>query len=106
MAKDRRKLTNFEQRTLGLLKNVPSGKVITYAKLAEWVGAPKAARAIGNALHKNPDAPKIPCHRVVKSDGTLGGYAGGHQRKIALLKKEGIKIEKGKVVDFKKDAIF
>lgn len=95
-------LTEFEKKVLALLKKVPRGKVTTYARLARRAGSPLAARAVGNAMHKNPDAPKVPCHRVVKSDGTLGGYAGGHARKISLLKKEGVLLKNGKVVDFEK----
>ncbi|HHX58874.1 MAG TPA: MGMT family protein [Candidatus Moranbacteria bacterium] len=98
-------LTDFEKKVLKLLKKVPRGKVITYSKLAKMAGSPRAARAVGNALHKNPDAPVVPCHRVVKSDGALGGYAGGWRRKTKLLREEGVVVKNGKIVDFKKIAV-
>jgi O-6-methylguanine DNA methyltransferase len=72
--------------------------VISYKDIAEIIGCPRACRAVGNALHKNPWAPQVPCHRVVKSDGSIGGYAGGVKQKIALLKKEGIRIIKNKII--------
>jgi methylated-DNA-[protein]-cysteine S-methyltransferase len=95
-------LTEFEREILRLLHKIPRGKVTTYGEMARAVGRPGAARAAGNALHKNPDAPRVPCHRVVKSDGNLGGYAGGTKKKIALLAAEGVVVENGRVVDFRK----
>ena len=83
------------------LRQVPKGKVTTYQSLAQATGNTKAARAIGNALNKNPDAPHTPCHRVVRSDGSLGGYALGLKAKINILKKEGIEIKRGRI-DLKK----
>lgn len=73
------------------LTKIPKGKTITYAELAKRVGKPLAVRAVGNAVGKNPLLEKIPCHRVVRSDGKLGGYSGkgGVKRKLELLKKEG-----------------
>lgn len=62
----------------------------------------KAYRAVGNALNKNPFAPKVPCHRVVSSDGSIGGFASGAMKKIELLKSEGIKVKGGKIQDFEK----
>lgn len=79
---------------------IPRGKVSTYAAVARFIGRPKAARAVGNALHINPFAPKVPCHRVVKSDGQIGDFAGGVKRKIAILKREGVKCAQGKIVDW------
>ena len=71
---------------------IPRGKVKTYAQIAKAIGKPKAFRAVANAVSKNPYAPKIPCHRVIRSDGKLGGYSakGGLKAKKSLLKKEGI----------------
>jgi methylated-DNA-[protein]-cysteine S-methyltransferase len=72
----KRLLTQFQQLCYQTLKNqVPAGKVITYARLAKLIGNPKAYRAVGNAMNKNPFAPEIPCHRVVKANGDLGGFA-------------------------------
>jgi len=94
------KLSNFEKLVLKMIKKIPRGRVATYKKVAQAIGRPKAARAVGNALGKNPNAPRIPCHRVVKSNGGIGGYAKGVARKIKFLSEEGIRMEKGKVVDF------
>lgn len=93
-------LTKFEKEVLEEVKKIPTGKVIIYQDVAKKIGNPKAVRAVGNALNKNPNAPNIPCHRVVRSDGSMGGYKGGFKKKIALLKKEGIKIKQGKIVNF------
>ena len=86
---------------LATLNSIPKGRVVTYKDIARLVGAPAAYRAVGNAVGKNPDAPKVPCHRVVASDGTLGGYSGGLPVKIRLLKKEGVEIRNGRI-DLKK----
>jgi O-6-methylguanine DNA methyltransferase len=97
-----RLFSEFEKAVLKKLEQVPMGRVTTYRNLADAIGKPKAYRAVGNALNKNPNAPDVPCHRVVKSDGALGGYAGGTRRKIRLLRNEGVLIAKGKVADFEK----
>ena len=83
--------TPFQVKVWKYLKTIPKGKVITYKQLAKAIKMPKAARAVANACAKNPYAPKIPCHRVIRSDGTLGGFsaAGGIKAKKNLLKKEG-----------------
>ncbi|KKS32454.1 MAG: Methylated-DNA/protein-cysteinemethyltransferase [Parcubacteria group bacterium GW2011_GWC2_42_12] len=93
--------TEFDKKVWRALKLIPHGRVTTYKEIAKFIGKPKAARAVGNSCHKNPDAPRVPCHRAVKSDGQLGGYARGARKKIILLKKEGIEIEKDKIKDFK-----
>ena len=84
-----------------LLCRIPMGKVTTYKAIAIALGKPNAARAVGNACNRNPSAPKVPCHRVVKSDGGIGGYAKGVKRKSVLLEGEGIKIKGGKIMRFK-----
>jgi methylated-DNA-[protein]-cysteine S-methyltransferase len=84
------------------LKKVPRGQVTTYKILAKAGGRPQAARAIGNILHKNPDAPRVPCHRVVKTSGEVGGYASGQKKKIRLLRAEGVIIQKGKIINLEK----
>ena len=84
-----------------LLKKIPQGKVTTYKELAKQLKT-KGYRAVGQIVGANPNAPKVPCHRVVRSDGGLGGYAFGLPKKIAILTKEGVKISDGKVVDFEK----
>lgn len=81
--------TPFEKAVWKALLRIPPGKVKTYSGLAKEIGHPKAARAVGNALSKNPLAPLIPCHRVVAASG-LGGYSGGLEKKRRLLEKEGV----------------
>ncbi len=82
-------LTGFQQAVLRAACRIPTGEVRTYRWIASQIGRPRAVRAVGNALSRNPFAPRVPCHRVVRSDGSLGGYAGGQRRKRALLLKEG-----------------
>ena len=86
--------TPFQVKVWKYLKTIPKGKVITYKQLAKAIRMPKAARAVANACAKNPYAPKIPCHRVIRSDGGLGGYSGsgGIRQKIRLLRSEKVKI--------------
>ena len=92
----------FSHAVWSVTKKIPKGKVATYSGIARIIGRPKAARAVGNALHVNPFAPVVPCHRVVKKSGQIGGFAGGVKKKIKLLKKEKIKVIKGKIVNFSK----
>ena len=83
--------TQFQLKIWSYLKKIPKGKLKTYAKVAKAIGKPKAVRAVANAIGKNPFPPKIPCHRVIRSDGKLGGYSakGGIKTKKKLLKNEG-----------------
>ncbi len=97
--------TNFEDKVYEVVKKIPRGRVMTYKQVAKLVGRPKAWRAVGNVLNKNVN-PKIPCHRIIKSDtrakrsvemktkssstGKIGGYNRGTKRKNTLLKNEGI----------------
>lgn len=83
-------LTLFQQSVLLECAKIPRGQTCTYSQIARAIGKPRAARAVGNALAINPLAPLIPCHRVVNSDGTPGGYSakGGKARKMLLLKRE------------------
>ena len=94
--------SEFEQKVWQLLGNIPKGKVVSYGEIAKALGKPRSARAVGNAVGKNPFAPATPCHRVVRSDGRVGGYSGGVPKKVSLLKREGINVKEGKIVDFKK----
>jgi len=89
----------FSKKVYGLCKKIPKGRVSTYKEIAEALNC-KAYRAVGNALNKNPYAPIVPCHRVINSNGFIGGFASGTKNKIVLLKKEGIKIKNGKVENF------
>ncbi|MCU0679057.1 MAG: MGMT family protein [Planctomycetes bacterium] len=95
-------LTPFQLRILTWTKKIPRGRVTTYAELARAIGYPRAYRAVGNGLHQNPWAPRVPCHRVVRSGGYLGGYGGGPIRKEKLLKKEGISIDGDRIADWKR----
>jgi len=82
------------------LNLIPSGRVVTYAQLAKSVGHPGAARTIGKILGQNPNLITIPCHRIVRSDGSVGGYALGEKKKIQLLQNEGLEISNGRIIDF------
>ena len=84
--------TKFQLKVWGYLKKIPRGSLRTYSQVAKAIGKPRAVRAVASAIGKNPSAPKIPCHRVIRSDGTLGGYSGkgGIKKKKYLLKREGI----------------
>ena len=86
--------TKFEQKVWNYLKNIPKGKVKTYKEVAKAIKSPKSARAVANACAKNPYAPIIPCHRVIRSDGALGGYSGrgGIKQKLKLLRSEKVLI--------------
>lgn len=98
-------LTPFQLRVLHLTARIPSGRVTTYGVLATLLGTPRAAQAVGNALHANPFAPTVPCHRVISSSLTLGGFegvsekCGASSKKLALLSSEGVKFDgRGKLV--------
>lgn len=82
-------MTSFKEKVLDIVKAIPKGKTLTYKNVAARAKSPKVYRAVGSIMAKNFD-PKIPCHRVIKSDGTLGNYnRGGLKAKIKLLRKEG-----------------
>ena len=86
--------TAFQKKVWMELTKIKKGSVISYLELAKRIGKPKAVRAVGSAVGKNPYAPLVPCHRVIRSDGGLGGYSGkgGVKTKIKLLKKEGVNL--------------
>jgi len=89
--------TEFEKAVLMATFEIPEGKVSTYKRIAEKIGKPKAYRAVGNALHKNPLAPIIPCHRVVRSDGFLAGDDECVETRRRRLLEEGIPVEGNRV---------
>lgn len=93
------KVSRFSARVYELVSEVPSGKVTTYGAIAFRMGKPKASRAVGAALRANPTPVVVPCHRVVKQDGELGGYGGpkGLGRKAELLRGEGVAVRGGRV---------
>ncbi len=92
-----RQPTPFASSVYEALKKIPRGRVTTYGILAAYLGTPRGARAVGNALNRNPHAPQVPCHRVVSHDGSIGGYAFGSLQKIKLLTQEGVMVQKGKI---------
>ena len=93
-------MSSFNQRCYELLKQVPKGKVTTYQELAHALNT-KAYRAVGNAMNKNPYHYKeVPCHRVVKSNGDIGGFAHDIKEKIRRLKEEGVEVKQNKIVNF------
>jgi len=92
-------MTEFEKKVYQIVKRVPNGKVLTYKQVALKLGNAGLARAVGNALNKNRDQ-NVPCHRVIRSNGQIGGYARGTKKKIETLRKEGIKVRTGMVCCF------
>jgi len=97
---------NFDERVWKLMENIPKGKVTTYGLIARKLKT-KAYRAVGNACRRNPYAPRVPCHRVVRSDGTIGGFGGKTtgktvERKIKLLRRENVEIVNGRIIGFEK----
>lgn len=78
----------FADKVYSIVSQIPLGQTLTYSKVAELAGNEKAARAVGNILNKNRDFDKIPCHRVIRSDGTAGGYVFGSEKKKARLLSE------------------
>lgn len=99
-------VTAFQKRVYDAARRIPRGRVTTYGLLAEAVGC-ASSRAVGGALKRNPFAPAVPCHRVIRSDLTIGGFGGKTtgatiRRKIAILVKEGVRFRKGHLADAKK----
>jgi methylated-DNA-[protein]-cysteine S-methyltransferase len=91
--------SEFQHRVLLAEHKIPRGWVSTYGRVARSIGVPKGARAVGNALARNPFPIVIPCHRAVRADGRLGGYRGGVEMKRALLEMEGVEVSpSGKVL--------
>ncbi|MDQ6862587.1 MAG: MGMT family protein [Thermoproteota archaeon] len=94
-----------DQDVYVLLSKIAPGKVSTYGDIAKALGHPKAARAIGRIIANNPNPISIPCHRVVKSNGEIGGFAYGEQRKREILEKEGIKFQNRIVENFEEQRL-
>jgi methylated-DNA-[protein]-cysteine S-methyltransferase len=90
LAVDLRGVTPFTERVLAELARIPFGETATYAELAARAGSPKAARAVGMTMNRNRIPIVLPCHRVIGANGSLVGYAGGLERKVALLRLEGV----------------
>jgi O-6-methylguanine DNA methyltransferase len=96
----------FDEKVWKLMEKIPKGRVTTYGLVAKRLNT-KAYRAVGNACRRNPYAPRVPCHRVVRSDGTVGGFGGktsgkNVKKKIQMLRKEHVEIVDGRIADFKR----
>lgn len=104
-------MNEFSVSVWELTKRIPRGKVSTYGEIAKALGRPKASRAVGQALKRNPYAPHVPCHRVVRSDGTIGGFRGAGmndiKEKAEMLRKEGVVVtqnDNGYIIDMERHA--
>ena len=96
-------MKTFQEKVLNLVKKIPKGRITTYKEIGKALKRKgQVYRAVGRALKENKTPIKIPCHRVVCSDGSLGGYSRGIKKKIQLLKKEDIQIKNNKVMNFEK----
>ena len=82
------KVSKFKLKVYEVVRKIPRGRTMSYKEVTERAGFPRAWRAVGNVLNKNRN-PEVPCHRVIRSDGKIGGFFGGTERKVYLLKKEG-----------------
>ena len=96
----------FDEKVWKLMEKIPKGRVTTYGLVAKKLNT-KAYRAVGNACRRNPYAPRVPCHRVVRSDGTVGGFGGktsgkNVKKKIQMLRKEHVEIIDGRIADFER----
>lgn len=104
MSGEERKPTEFERRVYELLKKIPRGKVTSYGAMARMLGV-ASPRAVGQALRRNPDAPEVPCHRVIRSDLKIGGYGGQTagaklRKKRKLLEEEGVSFDgEGRLIE-------
>ena len=93
---------NIAEYSYYLVKQIPVGRVSTYGAVANALGNKNYARAIGKYMNKNPDADSMPCFKIVKSDGSLGGFGLGIKDKIRRLNNDGIMVKNGKIVNFQK----
>ena len=86
-------MESFKEKVYAVVAKIPNGRTMTYQEVARRAGSPRAYRAVGNIMNRNPDTKRVPCHRVVPSsfvrDGDPGGYARGRAAKVVLLRKEG-----------------
>lgn len=86
----------FNEKVWAMCARIPAGKLATYGDIAKALNSPRAFRAVGNALNRNPYSPAVPCHRVVGSDGSLTGFAGGLAKKRLMLRREGVRVRNDK----------
>jgi len=92
---------NFDNKCYRFLSKIPKGRISTYKEIARAMNT-RAYRAVGNAMSRNPNPITVPCHRIINTDGSIGGYALGVDKKEQLLKQEGVLIKKGKIIGYKK----
>lgn len=90
-------MSDFAQKVYDVVRTIPKGRVATYAGIAKAIGSPRAVRAVGTALGKNRNFKQVPCHRVVRSDGRIGQYVFGTDKKVAILRKEGVEVNHNSV---------
>jgi methylated-DNA-[protein]-cysteine S-methyltransferase len=100
-------LKDFQKKVLTLLTKIPKGKVTTYGEIARALGGVRLSRAVGNAVRDNPFAPEVPCHRVIRSNGEIGGFGGelsgeNIKQKIRFLKEEGVYVDGKGSIDLQK----
>lgn len=89
----------FKEKVYQVVSRIPRGRTLTYREVARRAGNARAARAVGTLMNKNPfPKERVPCHRVVRSDGVVGGYASGPRKKIALLRAEGVEISNDRII--------
>ena len=93
---------NVTEYSYYLVRQIPAGRVSTYGAVAKALGNKSYARAVGKYMNKNPDADTMPCFKIVKSNGSLGGFGLGIDDKIRRLNKDGIMVKNGRIVDFQK----
>ena len=105
LAKKDKELSSFEKRVYRMVSSIPVGEVRSYKWVAQRIGSPRAQRAVGGALNKNPYPVVIPCHRVIKSDGSIGSYSGGAALKRKLLEREGIDCKAGRCYNRRKPKV-
>jgi O-6-methylguanine DNA methyltransferase len=99
--KQKRKAVD-RKRVYEVASQIPKGRVSTYGAIAAAAGRPNAARAVGRLMHVNPNPIIVPCHRVVSSDGTVGGYGKGCESKVRILVSEGVSVIDNRIIDFEK----
>ena len=87
---------DFKEKVFDKIRKIPKDRVSTYKEVAKVLNKPKAYRAVGNALNRNVSK-KVPCHRVIRSDGFVGGFNKGNNKKVKKLKLEGVKVSRGKI---------
>jgi methylated-DNA-[protein]-cysteine S-methyltransferase len=102
-----KEITDFQKKIYELMTRIPKGKVTTYGELAKAMGGSHFSRAVGNAVRNNPFAPTVPCHRVIKSSGDIGGFGGettgeNIEKKIKMLQEEGVSVDSSSRIDLKK----